>query len=434
MKKKIKYLILAIFLFLIGFGNASAMEINEADIAPNTYVIGTHMFTEEIAVSTSHIMLAAKSISSNDLADMIIYYKKPRGGWINGATGETIEVPNSFEINYADLTWNIETPILRNLNENKEQKYDSYENGIYKYSLWFNNEDYSYLDEELGLYVSDVKGFEYLEKDGEEYTLIRSVEYDPNMGAATLLEVEAGTTKTFVIRLYTLDSKGNKVYSDYSNEIVLDNFYLPTPTLSTYGGTWDNWTASTATNIVSEGTYAKEGSMDNIDGVELYEIIDDDYTLIETSTNGSFYPIDVEFGTSRTFVARVYALDNEGNNVYSDYSNELVLDNYYLPAPTLSTYGGTSEDGITSTATGITAQGAYANEGSMDNIDGVELYEIINDEYNLIETSTNGNFSPIDVEFGTSRTLVTRVYALDNEGNKVYSDFSNEIVIDHSNE
>ena len=174
--------------------------------------------------------------------------------------------------------------------------------------------------------------------------------------------------------------------------------------------------------------------MDNIDGVELYEIIDDDYTLIETSTNGSFYPIDVEFGTSRTFVARVYALDNEGNNVYSDYSNELVLDNYYLPAPTLSTYGGTSEDGITSTATGITAQGAYANEGSMDNIDGVELYEIINDEYNLIETSTNGNFSPIDVEFGTSRTLVTRVYALDNEGNKVYSDFSNEIVIDHSNE
>ena len=224
MKKNMKYLLLLATISLVGFVNVKAEEINSENIENNTYVIGTHMFTDKTMLSTSHIMLAAKTINSNNIDDMIIYYKKPRTGeWINGATGETIEVPTSFEIDYIDLLWNVEAPTLHNTNEDEEQKYISYENGIYKYFLWFNHEDYSHLDEESGLYVSDVKGLEYYEKDGEEYTLIRSVEYNPNYGALLSVDVEAGTKKAFVIRLYTLDSKGNKVYSDYSNEVVIDH-------------------------------------------------------------------------------------------------------------------------------------------------------------------------------------------------------------------
>jgi len=43
---------------------------------------------------------------------MIIYYKAPRGKWINGATGESLSIPDTFEVDYIDLKVLIETPIL----------------------------------------------------------------------------------------------------------------------------------------------------------------------------------------------------------------------------------------------------------------------------------------------------------------------------------
>ena len=82
MKKKLLY-----FLMLLGFAgltNVNAKEIAADDIEPRTYIIGSHEFTENSTLTTRHIMLASKTIDGNTLNDMVIYYKNPRGKWING--------------------------------------------------------------------------------------------------------------------------------------------------------------------------------------------------------------------------------------------------------------------------------------------------------------------------------------------------------------
>lgn len=86
--------------------------INESDIPSSSYIIGECLFTKEIdetnevydgILTTQWIMLASKTISSDNLEDMIIYYKNPRGQWFNSLTGdEIIEAPEKFYITMND--------------------------------------------------------------------------------------------------------------------------------------------------------------------------------------------------------------------------------------------------------------------------------------------------------------------------------------------
>ena len=103
MKNKIKRLVFIIGLFLICLTNVNAKEMSLEEIPNNSYVIGTHVFTEKTTLLTKHIMLSSKTITSNSLDDMIIYYKTPRGKWINGAEGTQVETPTKFDIDYIDL-------------------------------------------------------------------------------------------------------------------------------------------------------------------------------------------------------------------------------------------------------------------------------------------------------------------------------------------
>jgi len=48
-------------------------------------------------------MLAAKSIESNKETDMIIYYKKANGEWIDAITGMKINNLNNFKIKTKNL-------------------------------------------------------------------------------------------------------------------------------------------------------------------------------------------------------------------------------------------------------------------------------------------------------------------------------------------
>ena len=43
------------------------------------------------------------------------------------------------------------------------------------------------------------------------------------MGGAAVVKVEAGTKKTLVARVYQYNTSNEKVYSEYSNELILDN-------------------------------------------------------------------------------------------------------------------------------------------------------------------------------------------------------------------
>ena len=83
-----------------------------SEIGNSTYIIGDHLFTRnpvdtskyDGVLTTEYIMLASKSIASDNKEDMVIYYKNARGNWINAITDETIsELPSNFKISYIDM-------------------------------------------------------------------------------------------------------------------------------------------------------------------------------------------------------------------------------------------------------------------------------------------------------------------------------------------
>ena len=109
MKKVIYGIIIFIFMFTM---NVKAKEITASSIPNGAYVIGTHEFTRDKAQNYSgtltiqHIMLAAKTISSNRVEDMKIYYKNSRGTWVDPITNKTLSsnaVPATFNIEYINL-------------------------------------------------------------------------------------------------------------------------------------------------------------------------------------------------------------------------------------------------------------------------------------------------------------------------------------------
>ena len=106
MRRKI-LLLLIINLFFLNIVNAETKSKDE--IVPLTYVIGNYMFTRTQndnyngKLTTQGIMLASKTINSNKESDMIIYYKKSNGDWINALTGASINPPENFEIETINL-------------------------------------------------------------------------------------------------------------------------------------------------------------------------------------------------------------------------------------------------------------------------------------------------------------------------------------------
>ena len=99
MKNYFKYLLLSILIF-IGTNNVFAKQMTSYEIPNNSYVIGTHVYTANVALSTVDIMIASKTINGNSREDMIIYYKTPRGIWINGSTGTKLTAPAVFNIDF----------------------------------------------------------------------------------------------------------------------------------------------------------------------------------------------------------------------------------------------------------------------------------------------------------------------------------------------
>ena len=149
MKFKFRYLIVAL-VFIFGFGSVSAKEVETEDIEKNTYIIGTHMFTRDTnenyngQLTTKLIMLAAKTIQSNNLEDMVIYYRNPRGIWIDALSGEMIDVPATFEIEYTNTSEVLDTPVIESnfLGKNLDD-------GIVAYALRLNT-----ISDEIEVYKS----------------------------------------------------------------------------------------------------------------------------------------------------------------------------------------------------------------------------------------------------------------------------------------
>ena len=103
MKKKIisVFVLVATLVGLFVFSQVTTANTNFGEEIPNnSYVIGTNLFTSDAILTTEDIMLAAKTIKNNSTSDMIIYYKTPRGKWVNGLTGEEITLSSEFYLEY----------------------------------------------------------------------------------------------------------------------------------------------------------------------------------------------------------------------------------------------------------------------------------------------------------------------------------------------
>ena len=453
MKKIFKYSAFAICMILLGnIKTACAKEIKSTDITESTYVIGECMFTREVSpsysgvLSTDVIMLASKTIQSNKLSDMIIYYKNARGNWINALTNNSIEIPESFNIVYKNNELYLDTPtleIVRSGASGDSKRVPNLQNGMYSYDLAIDKNIYG--DSKTGY---SVNGYAIYEKTTTGYNELATYEIT---GAETVeVKVEAGKKTEFVARVYYLNASNEKVYSDYSNVVTIDHTQLTTPTLenaSTHSGTGEEKIPNLQDGVYSydlaidSSDYIDELDNKSVTGCELYVINGNKYDYLkDLSVNGTA-PVLVEVGTKGEFVARVYALNSKGEKVYSDYSNVVTINHTQLTTPTLenaSTHSGTGEEKIPNLQDGVYSYDLaidgsnYIDEFDNKLVTGCELYAKNGNKYEYLkDLSINGTTSVL-VEAGTKGEFVARVYALNSKGEKVYSDYSNIVTIDHT--
>ena len=398
MKKKLLYLLLLFgILFCIKI-NVNAKEISSSDISPRTYIIGAYEFTENTTLTTRHIMLASKTIDGNTLNDMIIYYKNPRGKWINGLTGEIVEVSEKFNIEYVDLIKFLTTPTLENILGDETSA-----------TLSITSSGY-YLDSNN---LSKISGWELYEKTTDGYSKItEGTNYTYQM------ELVPGEAKTFVARVYKDKENGDRIYSEYSNELEVTREKLQTPTLANDPSDLSGAHLSMAV----EGYYASgEDALKEITGWELYEKTENGYVTIANDSTYS-HNVSMDQGTTKTFIARVYYENENVTKTYSEYSNEVVVTIEKIKVPTLTF--SKNNDKMTLS---IIAEGTYKDETEQNKITGWELYE--KGETNTLITSDKPYTYEMDIPYGETKTYYARIYIVDVYNNKVYSENSAELVI-----
>lgn len=401
MKKKLLYLLLLFgILFCIKI-NVNAKEILSSDISPRTYIIGTYEFTENTTLTTRHIMLASKTIDGNTLNDMIIYYKNPRGKWINGLTGEIVEVSEKFNIEYVDLIKFLTTPTLENILGDETSA-----------TLSITSSGY-YLDSNN---LSKISGWELYEKTTDGYLKItEGTNYNYKV------TLNPGETKTFVARVYKLNETLDRVYSDYSNEVEVTREKLNTPTLA---NDYNDKTKASL-SILGAGYYgSSEETLKEISGWELYEKTTDGYSKITEGTNYT-YQMELVPGEAKTFVARVYKDKENGDRIYSEYSNELEVTREKLQTPTLAN----DPSDLSGAHLSMAVEGYYASgEDALKEITGWELYEKTENGYVTIANDSTYSHN-VSMDQGTTKTFIARVYYENENVTKTYSEYSNEVVV-----
>lgn len=401
MKKKLLYLLLLFgILFCIKI-NVNAKEILSSDISPRTYIIGAYEFTENTTLTTRHIMLASKTIDGNTLNDMIIYYKNPRGKWINGLTGEMVEVSEKFNIEYVDLIKCLTTPTLENILGDETSA-----------TLSITSSGY-YLDSNN---LSKISGWELYEKTTDGYLKItEGTNYNYKV------TLNPGETKTFVARVYKLNETLDRVYSDYSNEVEVTREKLNTPTLA---NDYNDKTKASL-SILGAGYYgSSEETLKEISGWELYEKTTDGYSKITEGTNYT-YQMELVPGEAKTFVARVYKDKENGDRIYSEYSNELEVTREKLQTPTLAN----DPSDLSGAHLSMAVEGYYASgEDALKEITGWELYEKTENGYVTIANDSTYSHN-VSMDQGTTKTFIARVYYENENVTKTYSEYSNEVVV-----
>ena len=400
MKKILSSIVLLIGIFTFAnINNLNAGEIDTNDISNSTYIIGKSMFTRETTnnykgyLTTDVIMLAAKTIDSNNLEDMIIYYKNARGLWFNALTNELVDVPTTFEINYKNNDVYLDTPTLSN-------PLGTIDKPILRF-------DYE------GAYSKEgatdlINGYELYELIANKLQLIETKEGILNKE----ISLSIGTTKSYKVRVYAINAKGEKIYSDYSDYLTLTNS-IAAPNMFVY-------IENNKINIGGEAIGAMSGN-------EVYEKVGNTYNVIHTDNIHQNFQTSVDLvgNYGKTYAARTYILDSDGNKVYSDYSEVKAEMSY----PTITTAGASGSD---------ESQGMLLCINSITEATGIEVYSSTSEdgEYTLYKTikkediSSNNTFE-VSASSGQHLYYKVRKYIAIDENTYYVSEFSNVLNVNN---
>ena len=210
---------LALVILFSNCTSVNAIEYKKDSVPNNSYVIGKHIFTENIVLTTKHIMLGATTIDSNKLTDMTIYYKAPWGDWMDGLSGETINVPDKFDINYIDTVLQVANPVISSIEEVADTD-DSH------------GKKYNFILEKIEN-MTGVQLYSSSSEDGK-YTLVKDYKIEEIANNSIEVEVKGGYNYFYKVKTYKTVSETK--YSEFSNVINIDNTLLQPGHSMGYGG------------------------------------------------------------------------------------------------------------------------------------------------------------------------------------------------------
>lgn len=432
MKKKIISLLLVLSAFLITSG-VSAKEMSKDDIKPGTYMIGTHLFTRDTAgeydgtLTVRYIMLAARTINSANIDDMIIYLKNSRGKWVNAVTNEEVTVPNKVDIYYENSVEEFLPTI-----------------GVFSYldivngQWWFE----PFIDAFDGVPEKEYE-FELYEKTSSGYEFVGS-SLKPNSSVIPWGTQTDATNevKTYVGRLAITNSKGEKIYSDYSDEVTVDtkNELAVPNMISELNIQYDSSRADWFFNMYLDEEFKNKYPSDTRYNFELSEKTSSGYVYVDDAFTEGMRGKDASADISnetKTYVARLYIKNSEGGKIYSNYSEELTL-SLKDSIPTPEIFYECDMSGCSVNVDDFYFRTSCNNSSSCsstvaDKLIGNYYYNVYEKNGNKIDNGyalgATGKTAIITDISNEAKTYVAKLYLTNSKGEEVFSKESNEITI-----
>ena len=456
-------------MFVLSFITVDATVVDIDEIDRNSYVIGTHLFTREKVdeyqgqLTTRLIMLASATIESDELSDMVMYYKNPRGQWVDGLTGEPIEnMPNSFDLTHKNTKVYVDRPRLSfvpyfpNPDDEKLDAIYDQTAGTYEQVIKLTNIDtYNNDIGEPNRLSYDL--YEVLIDDDEEYSYNRVTQESIRLNEKVTVVTKPGEIRNYVAQVHYDVNDTEQVHSSYSREFRIDNVNYTKPevvvtqrdydienkyytyTISADDNSWyhDRTSGNDYGKLPFYSVFVKNG--DKFNEVIDQENPDKDISVLDT------YLVPVDPGKTTTFIIKKYAKNSAGEKVYSQSSNEISVGTTSYAKPQIILLPGyTYEETISGeNVTGsyvhtITVdRNAYCEEQDLVNHTGcvyalneLELYEKVNGQYEKREGLFNIHTpNELNVDPNVNTTYVLRGHIKTSDGNDIYTDYSNEISV-----
>ena len=271
---------------------------------------------------------------------------------------------------------------------------------------------------------NSIDGWELYEKTENGYKLEVEGEFN-----AFGMPTSSISGKTYIARVYKLNSSSNKNYSDYSNEITIEDVVnmpkMPTlANLKTEG-------RKTILSIAKTGYYKGNANINDIAGWELYEINELGYHKVGSSEKSEI-EITISKDETKAYAARTFKTSSNGN-VYSNYSTGLVVTGKFINAPILSITYKKGTEAILS----INEDGYYSDPNNLKEITGLELWKVEKNESTgeVINTSKVEGCEAltecaIEISYNHSDEYFARVYNIDKNNYEVYSEASNNLEVE----